>query len=109
MPDTSTHSVNNIPIELTEEQQEHIAARHPEFKAQWDLILEVIAEPDEIYTLPNADNEFAALKRTNYLTDYTVVYYKEISVERGFVITAHPVSEKRKHRLVKKWSKVYPK
>ena len=110
MPNTSTHSVNEILIELTKERQEHIAARHPEFVDQWDLILEVISEPEEIYVvLEPSDLTFAALKRTNYLTDYTVVYYKEESKERGFVITAHPLSEKRKERLVKKWRKAYPK
>jgi hypothetical protein len=109
MPNASTHSVNKVLIELTKERQEHIAARHPEFADQWDLILEVISEPEEIYAvLEPSDLIFAALKRTNYLTDYTVVYYKEQPKERGFVITAHPLSEKRKERLVKKWRKAYP-
>ncbi|MFW9914861.1 MAG: hypothetical protein ACFFGZ_04545 [Candidatus Thorarchaeota archaeon] len=109
MPNASTHSVNKILIELTKERQEHIAARHPEFADQWDLILEVISESEEVYAvLEPSELAFAALKRTNYLTDYTVVYYKEISKERGFVITAHPLSEKRKERLVKKWRKAYP-
>ncbi|MFQ5978571.1 MAG: hypothetical protein ACE5OZ_10635 [Candidatus Heimdallarchaeota archaeon] len=67
MPHVSTHSINKILIELTEERQEHIAARHPEFNDQWNLILEVISEPDEVYAVlePN-EPTFAAMKLTNY-------------------------------------------
>ncbi len=63
MSDYSVPSTNKSDIILTEERQDHISRRHPEFTDQWNLIMKVIEMPDEIYNFSDEKEEFAAIKK----------------------------------------------
>ena len=79
-------SVKGVPIRLTEERWEHILDNHAEFSfSDYSLVLEAIESPEYILIGRNASLiAVVALGRGAYLH----VFYKELDLADGFVITA---------------------
>ena len=78
------HSVNGVPIILTDQGWGHIRDRHPEIERQ-EQVLEAIERPELIQR-----GDFGALMAVLSLEDvYLVVVYREVTSSRGFVITAY--------------------
>jgi len=80
------YSVNGVPIRLTDERWGHIVRRHPFMTGYRDDCLDVIENPDLV--LRGQRGALIAVRgygRKGYLA----VFYKEISAQDGFVLTAH--------------------
>ena len=72
-------------VVLREARWRHIVLRHPELKNAAELILEVVAHPDEVYVDPTG--AFHALKHVAGVSDFLVVIY---SVDHeGYIRTAY--------------------
>ena len=91
-------------VVLNQERWRHIVLRHPELKNAAELILDVVAHPDEVYIDPTG--AFHALKRAKSVSDFLVVIY---SVEdEGYIRTAYYTSKLRKVRRYKAFRKLIP-
>ncbi|WP_287583908.1 hypothetical protein [Candidatus Borrarchaeum sp.] len=105
-------SIKRVPIRLTAIQWQHILKRHPKLKDFQDQILLTVERPYRIYSAPEKEFEFAALKvfpelREKGLAENLIVHYKELSKKDGFIITAFVMSDKRLKRRFRKWQIVY--
>ena len=93
------YSRNNVPIRLTAERWEHIAARHPEMASQRDRVLETVGDPD---LLQSGDREEVLAIRwygqTPLTSKHLVVVYREIDATDGFVLTAYLTSRPSQRR-----------
>ena len=69
----SSIAFDGTKVVLRQERWRHIVLRHPELKNSADLILEVVAHPDEVYVDPTG--AFHVLKHVNGLSDFLVVIY----------------------------------
>jgi hypothetical protein len=78
--------------------------RHPELKNAFDMILEVVAKPDEVYLDPTG--AFHALKRVRSVSDFIVVIYS--FKDEGYIRTAYYTSNMRKTRRYKAFKKLIP-
>jgi hypothetical protein len=79
------HSVNGVPIRLTDERWEHILDSHPELASFRDTVLEAVENPD--YILASRRGALAAvvvLGRKAFLH----VFYVEKSRYDGFILSA---------------------
>jgi len=95
------HSVNKVPIRLTEERWRHIIRRHPEICDQRERILETIAAPDMIQQ--GDYGELLAIRyyaKTPLTNKFFVVVYKEINSEDGFILTAYLTNRPSTRRRV---------
>jgi len=97
---------------LTEKQWEHITTARPELGNFMKEIVGTIEEPDEVLEPPRrVKPQLHAIKRferlSNFgLSQHLVVVYRETSLEEGFIITAFPISERRKRRMYRYWRKL---
>jgi hypothetical protein len=91
-------------IALRQERWRHIIIRHPELKSASSLILEAIAQPDEVYVDPTG--AFHALKHVNDVSDFLVVIYS-VNGE-GYIRTAYYTSNSRKKRRYRTFKKLKP-
>jgi len=79
------HSVNRVPIRLTEERWRHIVGNRPYLASRQQAVLEAIEHPSLI--LRGYRGSLIAvlnLARRRYLH----VVYREVSQDDGFIITA---------------------
>ena len=83
---TTAISRNGILIRLPDERWEHIVARHQILVDKKPLVLEAIAQPDQI--LDGDEGALMAVKQLEPGKVLVVVYKEEFS--DGFVITAFP-------------------
>ena len=91
------HSVNKIPIRLTDERWAHITEEHCELAGLRLEVLEVVANPERV--LAGMEGELLAVRELGP-GKHLVVVYRELAGE-GFIITAFLTSktkalEKRK-------------
>jgi hypothetical protein len=91
-------------VVLSQERWRHIVLRHPELKNAYELIIETISHPDEVYIDPTG--AFHALKRVKAVTDFLVVIYS-VNGE-GYIRTAYYTSNIRKTRRYKTFKKLIP-
>ncbi len=83
-------SPNGIPVRLTEERWQHIAAGHPELADQRERIMDTIAEPD--FVQAGDEGELLAVRlyeHTPLTRKHLVVAYRETGPTDGFVLTAY--------------------
>ena len=100
----SSVAFDGTKVALSQERWRHIVLRHPELKNATELILDVVAHPDEVYVDPTG--AFHALKRVSGVSDFLVVIY---SVEdEGYIRTAYYTSKLRKVRRYKAFRKLIP-
>ena len=94
------HSVNNVPIRLTEERWSHIVDNKPYMSAHYEKVLEAVENPTWILRgYAGTLVAVLSLPRRNYLH----VVYREVSQDDGFIITAF-VSRRVNRRMI-----VWPK
>ena len=95
-----SHSVNRVPIRLTDERWEHILDSHPELASYRETILEAIENPD--YILASRRGALAAvvvLGRKAFLH----VFYVEKGRHDGFVLSAWVEEDLDKKKII--WRK----
>lgn len=88
-------SIHAVPIRLTSERWIHIVENHDELAGRRDEVLDAVTDPDIV--LGGKRNEYIAVRYLKPLC--TVVIYREVSREDGFIITAFQTS--RFNQLVK--------
>ena len=94
------HSVNGVPIRLTDERWEHILDSHPELASYRETILDAVENPD--YILASRRGALAAvvvLGRKAFL----LVFYVEKNRRDGFILSAYLDEEIDKTKIV--WRK----
>jgi len=97
---------NGTKVWLTEERRKHIVLRHPELEDKLALILDAIANPDEVYI--DVSGAFHSLKKlVGEVSDYLVVIYLKENRE-GYIRTAFYTSYRRKNRRYKLFKKLKP-
>ena len=98
----SSIAFDGTKVVLKQQRWRHIILRHPELKNASELILDVIAHPDEVYVDPTG--AFHALKRVSSVSDFLVVIYS-VNHE-GYIRTAYYTSNTRKTRRYKAFRKL---
>jgi len=91
------HSVNKVPIRLTDERWAHITEEHCELAGLRLEVLETVAQPDRV--LAGGEGELLAVRELSP-GKHLVAIYRELAQD-GFIITAFLTSktktlEKRK-------------
>ena len=100
----SSIAFDGAKVVLRQERWRHIILRHPELKNAVELILDVVAHPDEVYVDPTG--AFHALKRVSGVSDFLVVIYSVN--DEGYIRTAYYTSKLRKTRRYKAFRKLTP-
>ena len=91
---------------LSEKRWKHVVLRHPELEDKKSIVLNTVANPDEVYI--DATGAFHALKKlVNEVSDYLVVIYLREDKE-GYIRTAYYTSYRRKERRYKLFKKLKP-
>jgi hypothetical protein len=99
-------------IRLTEKQWEHIVTARPELSDFMKEILLTVEQPDEVLEPLQRDRpQLHAVKKFEKLSRFglnqnLVVVYRETTVQEGFIITAFPISDKRKSRMYRLWRRL---
>jgi len=102
----SVRAFDGARILLTEERWKHIVLRHPELENKLFQVLDVVANPDEVYV--DQAGAFHALKRLHgEVSDYIVVVYRREN-EEGYIRTAFYTSYRRKARRYRQFKKLKP-
>ena len=79
------HSVNGVPIRLTDERWDHIVSNKPYMGSYCDTVLDAIENPTWVLRgYRGALVAVLSLGSRNYLH----VVYREVSPDDGFVVTA---------------------
>lgn len=100
----SVTAFDGTKVLLTEERWKHIVLRHPELENKLSLVLDAVANPDEVYIDP--EGAFHALKRLyGEVSDYLVVIYCKENGE-GYIRTAFYTSYRRKARRYRQFKKL---
>jgi hypothetical protein len=81
----SAESVKGVPIRLTQERWEHIIEGHEDLANYYDDVLAVIAKPEAVFRA-RAGSLIAV--RSYGRRGHLAVFYREVSADDGFVITA---------------------
>lgn len=90
------HSINGIPIRLTEERWEHIVSNKPYMETYYDRVLGAVEKPTCVLRgYAGSLIAVLAVARRRYLH----VVYKEISQDDGFIITAF-IAQKYNRRMI---------
>ena len=79
-------SVNGVPIRLTDERWSHIVNEHDEMEEYYDDVIRVIESPDVV--LRESGGALIAVRGYGH-RQYLNVFYRELSDDDGFVITAY--------------------
>jgi hypothetical protein len=94
----TVHSINDVPIRLTEERWEHILDGHDEFSySDMETILDAVEDPE--YILPGYKGTLVAVVVLGE-GSYLHVVYKEVSASDGFIITAGIRPSMNKKRIL---------
>jgi len=99
-------------IRLTERQWKHIITARPQLEDFQGEILKTIEDPDEVHAPPpRARPQLHAIKKFRRLKDVglsqnLVVVYRELSPREGFIITAFPISDRKRRRMHRLWRRL---
>jgi len=95
-----SHSINGVPIRLTDERWEHILDSHPELASYREALLDAVENPD--YILASRRGALAAvvvLGRKAFLH----VFYVEKGRHDGFILSAYLQEDMDKAKVL--WRK----
>jgi hypothetical protein len=84
IPDVA-ESVNGVPIRLTEERWQHIVEGHLDLDGYHQEVLRVVEDPEAVYQ--GRRGSLIAV-RSYGRRGKLAVFYRELSSEDGFIITA---------------------
>ena len=94
------HSVNGVPIRLTDERWEHILDSHPELASLRETLLDAVENPDYILaSRRGALSAVVVLGRKAFLH----VFYVEKSRHDGFILSAYLEEKMDKTKIL--WRK----
>lgn len=96
----SAESVNGVPIRLPDERWQHIVEGHLDLDKYYDDVLQVIERPDTVHQ--GRRGSLIAV-RSYGRRGHLAVFYREISTDDGFVITARFLQSRPRTRRV--WPK----
>jgi hypothetical protein len=94
------HSINGVPIRLTDERWEHILDSHPELGAFRDALLDAVENPD--YILASRRGALAAVVVLG-MKAFLHVFYVEKGRRDGFILSARVEEKMDKAKIV--WRK----
>jgi len=93
------HSVNGVPIRLTDERWEHILFRRPEMASFIETVLDGVEDPEYILRgYKGTLIEVVHLGERSYLN----VVYRELSQAAGFIITARIHRKLDKSKIIRR-------
>ena len=90
-------SVNAVPIRLTYERWYHIVENHDELASYFYDVLETIEHPDFVI---RANRGALKAARNVGRQKWLLVFYRELSLTDGFVITAYLTNSKPKGEII---------
>ena len=79
------HSINAVPIRLTDERWEHILFRRPDMASFIETVLDAVVDPE--YILRGYKGTLIAIVHLGERS-YLNVIYRELSQTDGFIVTA---------------------
>ena len=91
------HSVNGVPIRLTDERWEHILHRKPELASFIETVLDAVQSPE--YILRGYRGTLIAVLHLGGRS-YLNVVYRELSRTDGFIITARIELQLDKSKII---------
>ena len=91
------HSVNAVPIRLTDERWEYILDSHPELASYRETLLDGVEDPE--YILRGNRGTLIAVVHLGERS-YLNVVYRELSQTDGFIITARIERHLDKSKLI---------
>jgi hypothetical protein len=97
---SSAESVNGVPIRLSDERWQHIVEGHLDLANYYDDLLRVINRPEAVYR--GRRGSLIAV-RSYGRRGHLAVFYREVSSDDGFVITARFLRSRPRKRRV--WPK----
>ncbi len=89
-----------IYVRITQERIDHVIESHPEMKNYTNLIQKGIELPDFIYYSANSSYYILIKKFDDFIGENLILYIKKTNGD-GFIISCHPISNKRLVRSVK--------
>jgi hypothetical protein len=92
-----SHSVNGVPIRLTDERWEHILCRRPEMASLIETVLDGVEDPE--YILRGRRGTFIAVMHLGERS-YLNVVYRELSQSDGFIVTARIERQLDKSKII---------
>lgn len=92
-----SHSINGVPIRLTDERWEHIIYRRPEMVSVIETVLEAVENPE--YILRGYKGTLIAVTHLGG-SSYLNVVYRELSKMDGFIITARIAAHLDKSKII---------
>jgi len=95
-----SHSINGVPIRLTEERWEHILYSHPELASFRDTLLDAVENPD--YILASRRGALAAVVVLGQKA-FLHVFFVEKSRHDGFILSARVQEKMDKAKII--WRK----
>lgn len=105
-------SLSGARVRLTVKQWEHIVTARPELGGFRREVLDTVERPDEVFEPAlRVKPQLHAVKRFERLADVglsvnLVVVYRELTQQEGFIITAFPISDRRKRRMYRLWRRL---
>lgn len=99
-------------IRVTMKQWEHIVTARPELGNLMKEILDAVEHPDEVLEpLQRIKPQLHAVKKSEKLlsaglSQNLVVVYREATLQEGFIMTAFPISDRRKARMYRLWRRL---
>jgi hypothetical protein len=91
------HSINAVPIRLTDERWEHILDSHPELASYRETLLDGVEDPE--YILRGNKGTLIAIVHLGERC-YLNVVYRELSLADGFIITARFERQLDKSKII---------
>ena len=91
------HSVNGVPIRLTDERWEHILDRKPNMASFIETVLDAVEGPE--YILRGHKGTLIAVMHLGERY-YLNVVYRELSQTDGFIITARIEPQLNKSKII---------
>jgi hypothetical protein len=82
----TVHSLNNVPIRLTDERWEHIVESHPYMTRHYEDMLDAVYDPEYILTGHRGSLIAVVILRKKEILH---VMYRELSRDVGLIITAY--------------------
>ncbi len=82
----TTHSVNNIPIRLTDERWNHIVENHDDMAGYYYDVLESVSNPT--WVMEGDQDDLWAVKLISKTKAILVIFKEDKEINDGFIITA---------------------
>jgi hypothetical protein len=93
----TVHSLNNVPIRLTDERWEHIVEAHPYMTRYYEDMLDAVGDPEYIFPGHRGSLVAVVMLRKKQILH---VMYREQSRDDGFIITAYIKTSLEKKKAI---------